>query len=318
MFNVQNGTIESDMQPMNDGAPQRSVLSGLIFILYINSITNCKPILYADDLVLYFSSESFEYIQKNLKIEIENLCKWCATHGMIINREKTKCMLLTPPRCVNKTMQLHINNEAIEQVATFKYLGIQIDAQLNFNEHYEEVCQKMSSRTHLLRRHKSSFPTQCLSIFTSSLVLSVLDYCLSIWGDPSKTKYERLDKIMVNAAKLIVKPLPKTQSSRNFNHYYLEKVNWLSSAERFEYYTIMFLFDHMEYKTSLTDDLKQYYRRSEGGMTTRNKNNYVLPRMKTEKLKSSLVYQTISCWNSLPPTLQKTKDRRFFETSIRN
>jgi len=48
----------------------------------------------------------------------------------------------------------------------------------------------------------------------------------------------------------------------------------LSSAERFEYFIIMFLFDHTEYKTSLTEDLKQYYRRSEGGMTTKNKNNY--------------------------------------------
>jgi len=124
---------------------------------------------------------------------------------------------------------------------------------------------------------------------------------------------------MVNAAKLIVKPLPKSIFTRNLTHYYLEKVNWLSSAERFEYYSIMFLFDHMKYKTSLTEDLKQYYiKRPETGMTTRNQNNYVLPRMKTEKGKSSLVYQTISCWNSLPSTIQEMKSRGDFETSIRN
>jgi len=38
-FCVQNGTTESRMEFMNDGAPQGSILPGLIFILYINSIT---------------------------------------------------------------------------------------------------------------------------------------------------------------------------------------------------------------------------------------------------------------------------------------
>jgi len=61
-FCVQNGTTESGMELMNDGAPQGSILSGLIFILYINSITKtfkqCQAVLYADDLVIMFSNES--------------------------------------------------------------------------------------------------------------------------------------------------------------------------------------------------------------------------------------------------------------------
>jgi len=60
-------------------------------------------------------------------------------------------------------------------------------------------------------------------MFTSNgIILSVLDYCLPIWGNLKAVKYNKIDKVLISAAKNIL-PLIHTHSRDKI--YMFEKLN---------------------------------------------------------------------------------------------
>ncbi|CAK1601335.1 unnamed protein product [Parnassius mnemosyne] len=67
ILNQPNGSsLVSEQRPLNRGVPQGSILGPLLFIIYTADITNCmhfcKYHLYADDLQVYLSCNSLEFL----------------------------------------------------------------------------------------------------------------------------------------------------------------------------------------------------------------------------------------------------------------
>jgi hypothetical protein len=292
---VRNGKSISKFNPLSRGTPQGSSLSGLLFSIYINLVPNvfkhCNAIFYADDLVLWFSSESTDEIEANLQFDIDNLCRWCDTNFMRINVGKTKTLLISPPRKPTMKLLVKIRNDVLQQETVFKYLGVLIDEKLNWNSHYEEVCKKMSERVYLINRHKRTISQHWLHIITSALLLSVLDYCLTSWGNLSKCKYARIDAILFRAVKVI---LPTNNNTMKNKMKLFEKMNWLTAAERYEYYGMTYIYKHVINKTTLTNSLSEFFVKiRDNDRNLRNKECFVVPRMRTEYGKESFYYQAI-------------------------
>jgi hypothetical protein len=124
-ISVQNGQYESEPRILSRGIPQGSSLSGLLFSLYINMLPekfkNCKVILYADDLVLWFSSTSVNEVKEHLQEDLNDLQLWCESNDMTINVPKTKCMIITPPRIKTPQLDILVSTQRVEQVKSFKY-----------------------------------------------------------------------------------------------------------------------------------------------------------------------------------------------------
>lgn len=317
-FCVKNGSSMSHTRIMERGTPQGSSLSGLLFSIYINNIPhllNCKCIFYADDLVMWYSSVSLPEIQKVLQYNINLLMKWCRSSSMKINVLKTKSMLMTPPRTSTASLNLNIGNEEIMQVSEFKYLGVILDQNLSWNEHYESVCTRMTKRSYLISRHKNSLSKKWLQIIVTSIVTSVLDYCLPVWGNLSKSKYARLDGILFRALKLIV---PNNEKNLENKMKLFETVNWLTSAERFEFYSLSGMFRTLIMKSNLSSSMSELYIKiPESDRITRNKECFILPRMNTEFGKNAPFYQTIKVWNCLPFEIKNCQTYDLFEQRVR-
>ena len=85
-------------QPVLSGVPQGSVLGPLLFIIYIdgltNALSNSSMSLYADDLLLYRTIQSSSDYQ-TLQAEIDALSDWISAHKLQLNCNKCKCMLVT-------------------------------------------------------------------------------------------------------------------------------------------------------------------------------------------------------------------------------
>jgi hypothetical protein len=173
---VRNGQSISEFKPVTRGTPQGSSLSGLLFSIYINLVTgvfkHCKAIFYADDLILWFSSDSVEEIQSNLQLDINKLCEWCDLNYMKINVAKTKILLITPPRKPTMELLIKIEMNKLQQVTEFKYLGVLIDEKMNWNSQYDEVCKKMSERVFLINRQKNNESALATSHHISPSALS--------------------------------------------------------------------------------------------------------------------------------------------------
>ena len=99
-----NGVL-SNPGNLTCGVPQRSILGPLLFLLYVNDMSqsvSCDLLLYADDSCLVFTDKSFENIENNLNRNFNSLCEWFVDNKLSIHfgevEDKTKSILFGTKR----------------------------------------------------------------------------------------------------------------------------------------------------------------------------------------------------------------------------
>ena len=80
------------------GVPQGSVISPLLFLIYINDITKTSSFhttLYADDICLHMSNSCSNVLQTNVNLELCKIDHWLRANKLSLNYNKANFMLLT-------------------------------------------------------------------------------------------------------------------------------------------------------------------------------------------------------------------------------
>ena len=85
--------------------------------------------MYADDTVLYYSSESVTSIEVKLNDDLLNVHKWFTDNLLSLNEKKSKFMLIGGQQRLKSCsgVSININESILERTDTFKYLGITIN-----------------------------------------------------------------------------------------------------------------------------------------------------------------------------------------------
>ena len=144
---VVNGE-SSQPAPVISGMPQGSVLGPLLFLIYINDLTKIsladgsKLALYADDILLFClinSSEDFVALQD----DIDKVGLWSCTNYLKLNQAKCKYMIVSRKRIPSvPSSPLLLEGHPLDQVNTFKYLGVLLSHDLSWSEHVQLICSK--------------------------------------------------------------------------------------------------------------------------------------------------------------------------------
>lgn len=133
--------------------------SNFLKLTYINDIVNivkkCQIQLFADDTVIYVIGDRPDEIMGVLNEELQILVQWLNNNSLKLNISKTKMMMIKRKNSrLNFTVNnvVKINDEYIEKVTQYKYLGCVIDENLSFSEHYKFITSKIAKKTNVLGR----------------------------------------------------------------------------------------------------------------------------------------------------------------------
>ena len=133
--------IESDWRDISAGVPQGSVLGPLLFLVYINDLTeNIKSQmrLFADDSFLFTPVKNVEATHEQLVKDLETVSNWGHQWKMVFNPDITKQAVEVIFSVKNKKPfhpELSFNEIPVAREDHTKHLGLHLDSRLNF-AHY--------------------------------------------------------------------------------------------------------------------------------------------------------------------------------------
>ena len=145
---VSLNNCHSSSKPINIGVPQGSILGPLLFLMYVNDLSNstsCNPCLFADDTCLVVSNCSFSSLEQRCNAELENLKNWCNANKLQINPKKSISIYVPPKLNINEEkLKILYNNCTLACCNSSKYLGVIIDNKLDFQSHIHAIENKVA------------------------------------------------------------------------------------------------------------------------------------------------------------------------------
>ena len=223
---IVNG-VRSTEKTINYGVPQGSVLGPLLFIIYLNdlpeSLTYCKPIIFADDTTLSHAGTNnlFEHVNYDLK----QLSDWFRANQLSVNTSKTKYMFFSKQQFTNTGMYLVMDDDTLEQVQHTKFLGVFIDDKLLWDKHIEYCMRKVTSGIYGMNLAKHLLSCNHLKLIYYSLVHPYLIYGNLLWGNTYKKYIKRLEVLQKRALRIITNSSYNEPSSPLFKRVKILKVS---------------------------------------------------------------------------------------------
>ena len=314
---VCNGT-KSCPETVQIGVPQGSILGPLLFTLYINDLPDylehCDVTLYADDTVLFISDKSLHNIKSYMNSDLEKLNNWLKLNHLTLSISKSKFMIIGSSQRLNKidSISFKVDNIDLDEVSSFKYLGIVINNRLNWQDHVDQMFSKINKKLGLLKRIRYCLPLDARLMFFNSYVLPLFDYADIVWGDRgNSTLMLQLQSLHNKAAKIIL-DLPIGSSASEA----LNKLKWKTLARRRAEHRAIFIYKCLNNLFSHRFNIE--FNRDKHEYNTRCKNNIRKSASRRNWGHWTSINFASNDWNKLDLSIRQSPSLASFKRVLRN
>ena len=189
---------------LTSGFPQGTWLGPLAFVTMIDDLQpSCLAHKFVDDTTFTEILESVD-TPSHMDRFLEELEDWSASNYMIVNKKKTKEIILGGLRQY-PVPALSISGDPIERVSCFKLLGVNLTDDLRWETHIDSICCRVNSRLYFLRQLKrAGLSTDELKCFYTSVIRPVLEYACVAWHHGlTQGQSDQLEAIQKRAIRII-------------------------------------------------------------------------------------------------------------------
>ena len=200
-FQVRINNSFSKKYDIENGTHQGSSISPLLFLIMINDInlsnTKVHLSLFADDIAIWIETKDINNGISVLQQSLQELENWSKKLGFRFSASKTKAMVFSPKKTENQ-INLKINNQDIEYVNHFKFLGLIFDNRFTWNDHVNYIEAYCNKRINLLKFVSGTkWGANRISLYKlyTALILSKIDYGCEFYYSTSQQNRYKLDRI---------------------------------------------------------------------------------------------------------------------------
>ena len=214
-FRIKIGEHLTEYFDTKSGVPQGSVLSPILFSIYINDIpinykkNNMNSLLFADDLAYYhIYKKGIKTVCNKINNHLSNLEKWMSKWRLRFAPHKCNYLVFSKNNInESKKLTLSINGITLNYDNNPTFLGIRFDNHLTFCnqvKYLQETCNKRLNVIKILAHKSKKLTQKTLVQIYCTLIRSVIEYSAIIAPIINKTNLKKLQIIQNNCLRVIL------------------------------------------------------------------------------------------------------------------
>lgn len=312
------GSIESNMGTTRHGIPQGSVLSGPLFLIYVNSL--CEGVFkgkltaFADDTALFYSGDSLAQLRTFMQEDLDALRLWFTKNYMVLS-PKTKYVIFSLSHNIkfsndiryheiNCTKTDECDCLKIEQVANIKYLGLNIDSKLTWKVHIDYLKNKLLKYIRTLYMLRSVCKRELLKSIYYALISSKMEYGIEIYGGAYLTTIKPIITLQKCFIRIITNR-PKRYHTENL----FKELKVLPFRNLYIYKVLKVFFNRSgESRQSLGTRT----------LSLRRHLDVPIPKPKSTAFKKCFLYLAPKLYNAMPENIKQCHNERTFSYLLKN
>lgn len=147
----------SSWKGIGSGVPQGSVLGPLLFLIYINDLTEdivSLPLIYADDTALFEVVDDPVLSADRLNGDLEKISVW--SNKWLVTMNPSKCRNIVFSLKHNKPFHpvLFLDDKSILKIESHKHLGLTLHCSMSWKTHILRIYEKANKRLNILKSLK--------------------------------------------------------------------------------------------------------------------------------------------------------------------
>ena len=302
----------SDWVHVQSGVPQGTVLSPLLFLLYINDLPDnitSKVRLFADDCVIYqtmTSDKDADLLQKDL----DQLCSWERRWQMKFNAEK--CFTLKVSNAHSPyTHSYSLNNTPVAETTSHTYLGVELSNNLNWNKHVDHITAKGNRSLGFIKRNLNRCTEDIKNLAYCSLVRPSLEYCAAVWDLYTNDLIYQLEAVQRRSARFVKNNYDRQSSVTTM----LKDLNWSTLAERRKIARLAVF--HKAHEGHLSIPVRNLLHPVTRPTRRTHNKSYIELQPNKDTYKYSFLPRTVTDWNALPSSIVNTEEPKAFKAQLK-
>ena len=306
--------VLSQALPNNMGVFQGSALGPLLFTIFSNNLSlyagDAIVFQYADDTQVMLSGPAgdLRVLISRMEDSLASLNDWFSANALKVNASKTQLIVFGSRQKLRKLPDFSVTfrDAALQPCSQVGNLGVTFDSTLSWDAHVSDLCRRCTGLLIGLSHARHCLPDGIVSLLVTALVISRIQYCLTVYGNGSQKNFDRIQKILNFAARVIF-------CRRKFDHVsdLRQKLGWLSPRSMAEYQTLAIA--HKAILRGEPEELASLFVTNSAVRERPSRQDHLfhLPRPRLETGKRRFGYRAAALLNTLPPEQLQLRPVRF-------